>query len=67
MGKEEEKSLSSFICYNCNEKNYFDKEKYTGKNEREMSLEAKIAGHKVEEVTIECKSCREINDVIIEY
>jgi hypothetical protein len=66
MGKEISESLSSFICYNCNEKNFFDKTLYINKNEREVPSEVKSSGHNAKEVPIECKSCREINTVIIE-
>jgi len=62
MGKEIKDSSSSFICYNCNEKNYFDKGKYLVMDEGE-----KKSGHIVKEVTIECKNCREKNNVTIEF
>jgi hypothetical protein len=67
MGKEMTESLSSFICYNCNEKNFFDTAKYINKNEGELTSELRTTGHKVKEVTIECKSCRESNSVKVEY
>lgn len=53
----------SFICYNCNQKNYFDKTKYITSAEKDSVAKA----HEVKEVSIECKSCREINSVTIEY
>jgi RNase P subunit RPR2 len=49
----------SFLCFNCGEKNYFDKKKYTAK-------EGKTKESPVKEVSIECRSCREINVVKIE-
>jgi hypothetical protein len=64
MGKEEA-SLSSFICYNCKEKNYFDKTDYINKDKAEMQM--KTSGSKSIDVSIECKICREINNVPIEY
>ena len=67
MGKEQGESLSSFICYNCYKRNYFDKMNYLDKNEEEIPSEIKTGGSKVKEVTIACKSCRESNNVIIEY
>jgi hypothetical protein len=67
MVKEQGKNLSSFICYNCNEKNYFDKMNYLDRNAREISQEIKAGGNRVNEASIECKSCREINIVAIEY
>ena len=67
MVKEQGKSLSSFICYNCSEKNYFDKMDFLDKNTEEISPEIKTGGTRVKEVSIECKSCREINNVAIEY
>jgi hypothetical protein len=66
MGKESEKS-SSFICYNCKERNFFDKSEYAGKYEAEILLEMKTGTSRIKEVSIECKSCREINSVKIEY
>ena len=62
MGKEIKDSSSSFICYNCNEKNYFDKGKYLDMDKGEMKSE-----QIVKEVTIECKNCREKNNVTIEF
>jgi hypothetical protein len=62
MSKETTDNTSSFICYNCNEKNYFDKGKYLFTDEGE-----KKSGQLVKEVTIECKNCREKNNVTIEY
>jgi RNase P subunit RPR2 len=67
MVKEQGQSLSSFICYNCNEKNYFDKMNYLDRNAGEISQEIRAGGTRVKEVSIECKSCREINNVAIEY
>jgi GH24 family phage-related lysozyme (muramidase) len=67
MGKDSSGSLSSFICYNCNEKNFFDKTAYANKNEGDASSEMKQSEIKVKVVSIECKSCREINTVKIEY
>ena len=64
MGKEEA-SLSSFICYNCKEKNYFDKTDYISKDKAELQM--KTGGSKGMDVSIECKSCREINNVTIEF
>jgi hypothetical protein len=64
MGKEQE---TSFICYNCNEKNYFDTGKYISSDKGENPSEMKSSQHKMKEVSIECKSCREINSVRIEY
>jgi hypothetical protein len=60
MGKDSEES---FICYNCNEKNYFDKAKYLSIAEKNSAAKSIV----VKEVSIECKSCREINNVTIEY
>ena len=67
MGKEQEESLSSFLCYNCNERNYFDRANYLDHNEREMPATKGTDGTRFKEVTIECKSCREGNNVTIEY
>lgn len=53
-------SSSSFICYNCNEKNFFDRKSYISAGEEENNQ-----GKKVKEVSIECKSCREINTITI--
>jgi hypothetical protein len=64
MEKDQTGNLSSFICYNCNEKNFFDKAKYLNKYPAGMP---ESTGHGVKEVSIECKSCREINSVKIEY
>jgi hypothetical protein len=64
MGKEQE---ASFICYNCNEKNFFDKGKYLSITGEEGSDDRKSSQHKVKEVSIECKGCREFNSVKIEY
>jgi hypothetical protein len=55
----EKEQQGSFICYNCGQKNYFSKEKYTGK-------EGKTQSPGVKEASIECKSCREVNVVKIE-
>ncbi len=60
MEKDQE---SSFICYNCNEKNYFDKSKFITNAEKNSAAKAQV----VKKVSIECKSCREINTVSIEY
>jgi hypothetical protein len=60
MGKDMEES---FICYNCNEKNYFDKSKYLSIAEKNSAPKS----HVVKEVSIECKSCRELNNVTIEF
>jgi hypothetical protein len=62
MSKETTDSTSSFICYNCNEKNYFDKGKYLSADEAEKKSE-----QQVKEVIIECNNCREKNNVTIEY
>jgi hypothetical protein len=67
MGKEQGDSISSFICYNCSEKNYFDKMNYLDKNEEEILSENRSGGNRIKEVTIKCKSCRESNNVIIKY
>jgi hypothetical protein len=40
---------------------------YLDKNEEEVPLEIKTGRSKLKEVTIACKSCREGNNVIIEY
>jgi hypothetical protein len=50
----------SFVCYNCGQKNVFDKSKYAGKN-------GISPGSGVKEVSIECKSCREVNVVKVEF
>jgi hypothetical protein len=55
MDKEQQ---GSFLCFNCGEKNYFDKSKYSNK-------EGKNSDSSVKEISIECKSCREINVVRI--
>lgn len=60
MGKDQEES---FICYNCSEKNYFDKSKYMSKAE----INGSAKSHVVKEVSIECRNCREINNITIEY
>jgi SOS response regulatory protein OraA/RecX len=60
MGNDKE---ISFVCYNCNETNYIDKSDYISKAERSSSAK----GHSVKEITVECKSCRELNSVKIEY
>ena len=62
MEKSNTDSSSSFICYNCNEKNFFDRNSYINPDEGENQQ-----GKKVKEVSIECKSCREINTVKIYY
>jgi hypothetical protein len=66
MGKDTG-SISSFNCYNCNEKNFFNKAEYTGLTEEGTSSGKETSGSKVKEVSIECKNCREINTVKIEY
>jgi Ni,Fe-hydrogenase I small subunit len=60
MGNDKE---DSFTCYNCNEKNYFDKSKFISSAEKNGAAKT----HVVKKVSIECKSCREINSVTIEY
>jgi len=65
MGKEQEESISSFVCYNCNEKNFFDIRKYVHLREGEMPSEKKSSENKVLVVSIQCKSCRESNSVTI--
>jgi hypothetical protein len=60
MGNSNTDSSSSFICYNCNEKNYYDRRSYITPAEEENQK-----GKKVKEVSIECKSCREINTITI--
>jgi hypothetical protein len=67
MGKEQEGNLSSFLCYNCNERNYFDSASFLDQNESEMPPAKGKGGTRFKEVTIECKSCRESNNVTIEY
>jgi len=67
MGQVQGESMSSFICYNCNERNYFDKMSYLDKSEENMSSENQSDANRKKEVTIECKSCRESNNVTIEY
>jgi hypothetical protein len=64
MGNES-KNSDSFICYNCKEKNYFDKTDYISKDKDEPLM--KTGGSKAIDVSIECKSCREINNISIEY
>jgi hypothetical protein len=64
MGKEKA-SLSSFICYNCKEKNYFDKTDYISKDKAEMKMKTDRSISM--DVSIECKSCREINTVSVHY
>lgn len=66
MGNEA-KSSDSFICYNCKEKNFFDRKDYVGKTKAESDNKMKAGTSTVIEVSIECKSCRETNNVIIEY
>jgi len=54
----------SFFCFNCGAKNYFDKAKYSTDNkDRDKHNEANTTS---EEVSVECRSCREINIVRIE-
>jgi hypothetical protein len=67
MGKQEAGSLSSFICYNCKEKNYFDRADYIGASDAEKASEMNNGALKVKQVSIECKSCREGNNITIEY
>jgi hypothetical protein len=67
MGNNNAQGSSSFVCYNCNAKNYFDKGKYVGLKAGDNPSGTKSSGHKVKEVSIECTSCREINSVKIEY
>jgi hypothetical protein len=54
----------SFFCFNCGAKNYFDKAKYSTeiKNADKQNEGKTPSG----EVSVECKSCREINAVLIE-
>lgn len=59
MGKDE---TSDFVCYNCNTKNYFDKNSYIKDEKR-----TKPAGENILEVSIECKSCREVNIIKIKF
>jgi hypothetical protein len=66
MGNEL-KSSDSFICYNCKEKNFFDKTDYLVKNQAVSDTKMRTGASKVKEVSIECKSCRETNNVLIEY
>jgi len=40
---------------------------YSDRNAGEISQEIRAGGTRVKEVSIECKSCREINNVAIEY
>jgi hypothetical protein len=67
MGNNNTQSSSSFVCYNCNEKNYYDKGKYISINGGDDPAEKNSSGHRVKEVSIECRSCREINSIKIEY
>jgi hypothetical protein len=61
MDKEQPES---FFCFNCGAKNYFDKAKYSAENK---STDNQNKGEtRSEEVSVECKSCREINVVLIE-
>jgi hypothetical protein len=54
----------SFFCFNCGAKNYFDKAKYSTENkDTDKHNEGKPQSV---EVSVECKSCREINVVLIE-
>jgi len=59
----EKDKQGSFICYNCNEKNYFDKARYISSAEKNGAAKTNV----VKRVSIECKSCREVNSVTIEY
>jgi hypothetical protein len=61
------KDSDSFLCYNCKEKNFFDKSDYIRNELTETGNNLKSGTSKVKEVSIECKSCREINNVRIEY
>lgn len=65
MVKNEESRLF-FLCYNCNEKNFFDKADYARNDLTETGTNLKSGTSNVKEVSIECKSCREINNVRIE-
>jgi hypothetical protein len=55
----EKDKQGSFTCFNCQQKNYFEKEKYSVKSER-STVPKSI------EVSIACSNCREINVVKIE-
>lgn len=61
------KNTDSFLCYNCKEKNFFDKTDYNRNDLTETGTNMKSGTSNVKEVSIECKSCREINNVRIEY
>lgn len=60
-------SLESFICYNCKEKNFFNKADYLSKSQAESEPASKTGTPKVKEVSIECKSCREWNSVAVKF
>jgi hypothetical protein len=60
MAKEQDNGLSSFICYNCNEKNYYDKKNYINAGDADKIKSG------IKEVEIECKNCRESNSIRIE-
>jgi len=66
MAKQEESQLS-FLCYNCKERNFFDKSDYIRDDLTKTGTKIKSGTSNVKEVSIECKSCREINNVSIEY
>jgi len=66
MAKQEESQLS-FLCYNCKERNFFDKSDYIRDDITKTDTKIKSGTSNVKEVSIECKSCREINNVSIEY
>ena len=59
-------NLESFFCFNCGAKNYFDKEKYASDSEDHKEVKRDTPETELKEVSIECKSCREINAVQIE-
>jgi len=66
MEKKEE-TQPFFICYNCKEKNFFDKTDYIRNEMTGSGTNLKSGASNVKEISIECKSCREINNVRIEY
>lgn len=54
----------SFFCFNCGAKNYFEKGKYATENKADnMQTEGETPVKEIKEVSVECKSCREINVV----
>jgi hypothetical protein len=61
------KNTDSFLCYNCKERNFFDKSDYIRGDMTETGTKIKSGTSNVKEVSIECKSCRELNNVPIEY